>query len=301
MKDIELRDLKSIDDYRAVVEMEREIWGVGYDDVVPVPIFVITVKRGGVLIGAFDTRNVMVGFVYSLPGFKSGRPMQWSHMLGVLDSHRSSGLGRALKLAQRDRVLAQGLDLIEWTYDPLQALNAHLNFRRLGVVVDEYAVNAYGESTSKLHGSTPTDRFVASWYVRSPHVERRLAAAGDVVLRASAIADAPIVNRTAREGARLVCLDAGVVPEGAPRFLVEIPVGFTEMLHDVPDLAHRWRLAVREIFLAAFAKGYRVVDFALDRGAGRGHYVVAKPSAGSGLTAQGSGEPERSKSEFLEP
>ena len=104
----------------------------------PVPIFVVTVKRGAILIGALDDSGVMVGFVYSIAGLKDGRPMQWSHMLGVLDSHRNSGLGHDLKLAQRQRALAMGLDLIEWTYDPMQAFNAHLNFRKLGVVVEAF-------------------------------------------------------------------------------------------------------------------------------------------------------------------
>ncbi len=106
-----------------------DIWGPGYADVVPTPILTVTVQRGGILIGAFaDDR--MIGFVYSLPGIKYGRPTQWSHMLGVVDDFRSDGIGYQLKLLQRDRALGMGLDLIEWTFDPLQAMNAHLNFTK---------------------------------------------------------------------------------------------------------------------------------------------------------------------------
>ena len=100
--------------------------------------------------------------------------MQWSHMLGVAEPHRGTGLGRLLKIEQRRRTLAMGLDLIEWTYDPLQALNAHFNFVKLAVVVEEYEENVYGESSSVLHRGTPTDRFVARWWIRDPRVERRL-------------------------------------------------------------------------------------------------------------------------------
>src|SRR5262249_18405096 len=141
----------------------------------------ISVKRGGILIGAFEagaereaSAERMIGFVYSLPGIKHGKPTQWSHMLGVLDAFRRDGIGRQLKLLQRERALAMGLDLIEWTFDPLQAMNAHLNFERLGVVAEEYEENIYGESTSPLHFGNPTDRLVAEWRLRDPHVERRL-------------------------------------------------------------------------------------------------------------------------------
>ena len=115
----------------------------------------------------------MVGFAYAVMGMKDGRPMQWSHMAGVLPEFRG-GLGYRLKLAQRERALAQGLDLIEWTFDPLQAMNAHFNFAKLGGVSDEYAANFYGESTSALHRGTPTDRLVLSWRITEPHVVRRL-------------------------------------------------------------------------------------------------------------------------------
>src|SRR5262249_23305412 len=134
---VSFRDLSTLDDFAKVVELERTIWGPGYDEVVPVPILAVTPLRGGILIGAFDGDR-MVGFVYSLAGIKHGRPTQWSHMLGVLDEYRNDGLGHKLKLLQRDRALEMGLDLIEWTYDPMQAMNAHLNFAKLGVVVEEY-------------------------------------------------------------------------------------------------------------------------------------------------------------------
>src|SRR5579872_1976099 len=150
------RDLTTLDEFAQVVELEKEIWGPGYVDVVPTPILTVTVKRGGILIGAFHAGR-MIGFVYSLAGIKSGKPTQWSHMAGVLKDFRREGIGRELKLRQRDRALAIGVDLIEWTFDPLQAANAHLNFASLGVVAEEYEENIYGESTSPLHRGNPTD------------------------------------------------------------------------------------------------------------------------------------------------
>lgn len=271
---MQLRDLHSLDDYRTVVELEKQVWGVDYEDVVCLPILAVTVKRGGILIGAFDDGR-MVGFVYSLPGIKDGRPIQWSHMLGVVDEYRNGGLGRRLKLEQRLRALDLGCDLIEWTYDPMQALNAHLNFVKLGVVVEEYVENAYGESTSPLHRGTPTDRFIAQWRIRDPHVARRVESKSLAVVRTHEAADAPLVNRTRAAGQWLAC-ESYDLNRSERRLWVEIPVGFTEMqMHD-HQLALEWRLATRAIFTTYFGKSHRAVDFALDKAAGRGRYLLAR-------------------------
>jgi predicted GNAT superfamily acetyltransferase len=266
------RDLTTLDDYASVVELERAIWGPGYDEVVPVPILAVSVLRGGILMGAFDGRR-MVGFVYSLPGIKHGKPTQWSHMLGVVDEFRNAGMGHRLKALQRDRALAMGLDLIEWTFDPMQALNAHLNFAKLGVVVDEYEANVYGESNSPLHRGNPTDRFVAEWRIRDPEVGRRLADAKPAPSpRVADLARAARVNRIDEGGA---CADVDLGAR-AGALIVDIPAGFTDMLARTPDLALAWRMATREIFTTYFGLGYRAVDFLLDRDRRKGAYVLAR-------------------------
>ena len=224
------RDLTTLEDYAQVVELERCIWGPGYGDVVPVPILAVSVLRGGILIGAFTrgtehedsafaeaTANKsaerMVGFVYSLPAIKHGKATQWSHMLGVVAEHRNDGTGRRLKLLQRERALAMGLELIEWTYDPMQALNAPLNFAKLGVVVEEYEENVYGTSSSPLHKGNPTDRFVAEWWIAKPHVERRLQSGVAVTLRSDEVADAPTANRATPEGDWHACEEVNLRSE----------------------------------------------------------------------------------------
>ena len=208
MSSFSYRDLKTLDEFAQVVELERVIWGPGTIDVVPVPILAITVMRGGVLVGAFATDR-MVGFVYGIAGIKHGKATQWSHMLGVVPEFRNDGIGHRLKLAQRERTLAMGLDLIEWTYDPMQALNAHLNFNKLGVVVEEYEINVYGTSNSPLHAGNPTDRFVAEWNIRDPHVTGRLSRVAPGVsqgfrpaipLRSHEDADVVAANRIAESG-----------------------------------------------------------------------------------------------------
>lgn len=270
---MQLRDLHSIDEFKQVVALERQIWGGDYDDVVAVPILAVSVKRGGVLIGAFD-KDRMVGFVYSLPGIKDRKPIQWSHMLGVIDEYRSAGLGRTLKLEQRLRSIDIGCDLVEWTYDPMQALNAHLNFVKLGVVVEEYAINVYGESASHLHKGTPTDRFIAQWWIREPHVVRRIEPKGLAIVRTQEAADAPVVNVTRPSGQWREC-ESYDLNRSDRRMWVEIPVGFTEMQAQEPSLALEWRMATRAIFTAYFGRGYRAVDFVLNREAGNGRYLLA--------------------------
>lgn len=274
---MEIRDLRTLDDFRRVVQLEQEIWGyTDPGDIITVPVFIITVKRGGILIGAFEGDR-MIGFAFSLVAMKDGRPTQWSHMMGVVAEHRRTGLGRTLKLAQRDRAIAAGFDLMEWTFDPLQALNAHLNFARLGVVCDEYVRDLYGESTSALHRGTSTDRFVVQWKLREPHVERRIARTGaTLTMRASDAAAAPVVNETFVDG-NWRRTRPGNLALDSRRAWVEVPAGFTEMQQQAPDVAREWRQHTRAIFEAYFVRGYRAVDFELQRDQARGRYLLARP------------------------
>jgi len=278
MPSFTFRDLTTLDDFVSVVDLERRIWGPAYDDVVPVPILAVTGKRGGILIGGFDSDrgDTMVGFVYSIAAIRDRQPTQWSHMLGVVDEYRNSGLGLRLKLLQRERALAMGLDLIEWTYDPMQAANAHLNFAKLGVVSEHYEENVYGESSSPLHKGNPTDRFVAEWWIRTPHVERRVTSPQPFTIRSSEIGDAPGVNRLEAAGEWFECADVDLTFD-ARRLTVAIPTGFTDMLQRAPERALAWRLASRDIFTTLFARGYRAVDFQLDRAGRRGAYLLARP------------------------
>jgi len=272
---VTIRDLTTIEDCRAVAALEKDVWRyTDAEDVVPPPVLIVSVKRGGILLGAFDAHGAMKGFVYSIPSVKDGRLAQWSHMLGVAADARGAGLGLRLKLAQRDRALAMGVDLIEWTYDPLQALNAHLNFTRLGVVVEEYEENIYGTSSSPLHSGSPTDRFVAAWKLGAPHVERRIGGGGAGVLRDASVAHARLVNPSITTANALAPGRADLSLD-APRLLVEIPADYAEIQRQDPALALDWRMATRAVFQHYFARGYRVVDFFLSREAGRGQYLLA--------------------------
>ncbi len=268
-----LEPLSSLSDCRQVVDLQVGTWGRD-SEVVPASVLHVSAKRGGILIGARD-QGAIVGFVWSMPGWREGKPTHWSHMLAVAPAARGSGLGEQLKRAQRDAARAQGVGLIEWTFDPLQSLNAHLNMSRLGAIAATYLVNAYGDMPGLLHRGTPTDRLVAEWWIDTPHVERRLAPRSPFGARSAEAASAPMAIEMNVDGGWLECVATDLTIDG-PRVRVPVPPRFTEMQQTVPDVAMGWRLAARAVFTAYFWRGYRAVDF-LTGSDGGGAYLLAKP------------------------
>jgi predicted GNAT superfamily acetyltransferase len=271
---IEIADIADIDGCRAVVSVQEAVWGADAD-IVPASLLIVSARRGGILIGAYDGDD-LVGFVWSLPGWHDGALTHWSHMLAVRPHARGAGTGLRLKFAQRDRALRTPVDLIEWTFDPLQAANAHLNLHVLGCTAAEYRVDAYGAMRGPLTSGTPTDRLVAAWRIREPHVERRLAARATraIVARDRGVLDAPLAIEV-RESSDWL-LSGALVEHDARRVLVPVPPRFTEMQQQALPAAIAWRLTTRNAFLSYFTRGYRAVDFFLDRETGGGRYLLAQ-------------------------
>ena len=177
-EELELRQLTTLEEFSNVVRLQREIWGFEDVELLPRRMFVVASKIGGQLLGAFHGSK-MVAFCICIPGLKSGgRAYLHSHMMGVLPPYRNAGLGRLLKLRQRDYALAEGVDLIEWTFDPLELKNAFFNIERLGAIVRRYVRNQYGQTTSHLHGGLPTDRLVPEWWIQSKRVNAVLSGHG---------------------------------------------------------------------------------------------------------------------------
>jgi len=166
---IAIRKCIGIDELNACVALQKEVWNFSDLDLIPLRMFVVSQKIGGQTIGAFHGDD-LVGFAFSIPGSRAGHAYLHSHMLAVRDSFRNHGLGRKLKLAQRDDAIQQGFELLEWTFDPLEIKNAHLNLSRLGAIARRYSVNHYGHSSSPLQGGLPTDRLVAEWWLKSQRV-----------------------------------------------------------------------------------------------------------------------------------
>jgi predicted GNAT superfamily acetyltransferase len=170
---IRIAHVTDLADYERCVEVQLAVWGYSDGDLIPRRVFIVAQRIGGQVIGAYSGET-LVGFAMSLPGYRDGHAYLHSHMLAVLPEYRNAGIGRRLKLAQRDDALARGFDLMEWTFDPLEIKNAHLNIARLGAIVRRYIRDFYGPSTSPLQGGLPTDRLVAEWWLQSDRVHRIL-------------------------------------------------------------------------------------------------------------------------------
>ncbi len=171
---IQVRALVTPEDMRTAVALQKSIWGFEDVDLLPVRLFIVATKIGGQAFGAYDGER-MVGFCLAIPGIKPGaRAYLHSHMLGVAHTHRNFGVGRMLKLKQREDALARGLNLMEWTFDPLEVKNAYFNIERLGAVVRRFVRNQYGMTSSHLHRGLPTDRCTAEWWLASARVEGAL-------------------------------------------------------------------------------------------------------------------------------
>lgn len=172
---IEVRQLTTHPQFVEAVRLQQSIWGFEDIELLPVRLFVVASKVGGHAFGAYDNDR-MIGFCLAIPGLKSGgKYYLHSHMLGVMPEYRNAGVGRMLKLAQRQEALERGIPLIEWTFDPLEIKNAYFNMERLGAVVRRYVLNQYGTTSSHLHGGLPTDRCVAEWWLASPRAEAVIA------------------------------------------------------------------------------------------------------------------------------
>jgi predicted GNAT superfamily acetyltransferase len=189
---IEIRKLSQIPEFTDAVKLQKAIWNFDDIDLLPVRLFVVASKIGGHAFGAYDGDR-MVGFLLAIPGIKPGaKSYLHSHMLGVSKDYRDAGLGRKMKLAQREDALRDGIDLIEWTFDPLEIKNAYFNIERLGAMVRRFVLNQYGTTSSPLNAGLPTDRCTAEWWVNSDRVNTLLA--GGEMPRHEVVARISITN-----------------------------------------------------------------------------------------------------------
>lgn len=166
---IVVRKCEEIEEFNECVRLQKEIWGEADIEVEPSTLFVVAAHTGGQVLGAFDGPK-LVGYTLAVVGVRNGDAYLHSHMTGVLAGYRDRGVGRMLKLFQREEALGRGIRLIEWTFDPLETRNAHFNLNRLGAIARQYLPNLYGVTTSPLHRGMPTDRLVAEWILDSPRV-----------------------------------------------------------------------------------------------------------------------------------
>ncbi|HYW44016.1 MAG TPA: GNAT family N-acetyltransferase [Bryobacteraceae bacterium] len=236
---IEIRQLFHLPEFSEVLRLQQEIWGFADVELLPLRFLVVVSKVGGHVFGAFDG-NEMIGFCFAIPGVKQGgQPYLHSHMLGVLPAYHNSGIGRRLKLRQREEALERGIQLIEWTFDPLELKNAFFNIERLGAIVRRYNVNQYGITASPLHGGLPTDRCIAEWWLDSPRVR-------------AVIAGAPVERRGEE--------------------CISYPADIARIRGDEPARAREIQKTNAEKFQSAFARGLAVTGF--DRRDTEGVYLL---------------------------
>ena len=239
---IDIRPLTDRDDLKTVVRLQRQIWGFEDVDLIPLRLFVVATKIGGQVYGAFDGAQ-LIGFCMAIPGLKpGGKTYLHSHMLGVLPEYRNARVGRNLKLAQRDDALGRGIELIEWTFDPLEIKNAFFNMERLGAIVRRYVPNQYGTTSSPLHGGLPTDRCIAEWWIGSPRVKAILA--GQLFERS------PVEQR------------------------IVIPANIATIRTNEPACAREIQQKANEQFRAAFDRGLTVIGFEKSEQAGT--YLIGR-------------------------
>ena len=204
---IEIRQLFQLAEFEDVLRLQQIIWGFNDVELLPVRFLVVVSRVGGHVFGAYDGAE-MIAFCFAIPGIKpTGKSYLHSHMLGVLPAYRNTGIGRRLKLRQREDALARGIELIEWTFDPMELKNAFLNIEKLGAIVRRYNQNQYGHTASPLHGGLPTDRCYAEWWIDSPRVRKILAGeshATNAVERVSYPADIARIRRDDAAEARAI-------------------------------------------------------------------------------------------------
>jgi predicted GNAT superfamily acetyltransferase len=298
---IVIRPLSTPDERRRCVQLQSEVWGPDFSELVPERVLGLAQRLGGILSGAFDERDQLVGFVFGLTGVAAGKVVHWSDMLAVRAGTRNRGIGEALKRHQRARLLGQGVASVQWTFEPLESRNAHINFAHLGVIVREYVRDFYGDSVSPLHGEIGTDRIIAEWPIASDRVSRRLSGAFPPPTLDD-VAGAPVINPVRAAGARASKAASGRRPRSGaasadgqagefpachapdldrtePLLRLAVPSRIQELKRADPDLARAWRHATRSGFEHYLRRGYVASEFV--RADAVGYYVLDAARGGS--------------------
>ncbi len=265
----QIRPLLTQDEYRAFQRLEQEVW----PNTQPMrnDVLLMAQKNGGLVLGAFEVSpqvsgEQLIGLLFGFIGLTpQGKVKHCSHMVGVHPQHQNQRVGYRLKMAQREHVLAQGIDLVTWTFDPLQSRNAYLNLRKLGVVCHTYLPNHYGEMQDGLNVGVSSDRFQVDWHIASQHVSDRLSgvSTGDS-LSALQATGVPIVNPFSLD--QLPAVPPTDYSIESERLLIQIPADFQAIRSADITLACSWREHTRALFETALAAGYIAIDLLHEQG-----------------------------------
>ncbi len=262
--EFDIRRITELEELHDVEELQRKVWNFGPEDLVPARLMRVSSRSGTLVLGAYDSRQSMVGFAYGFPGIREGKLVFCSHMLAVLPEIRNRSLGRDLKLAQRSWLLPQPVDLMTWTFDPLEVKNGYLNLSKLGAVAGEYIENLYGKTSSPLHGGLDTDRFFVHWHLRSDRVKRRIDPEVNTAIKSWERLNQVGVDRCLNQtiegpgGVRL-CREVSLSRD-EPELLVEAPFDAKPLRTDLVEEGRHWQQEIRRMFQTYFERGYVLTD-----------------------------------------
>jgi predicted GNAT superfamily acetyltransferase len=253
---IVIRRVRTTEEYEDCVRMQHAIWGEDFTEIVPATMLKVTQQIGGVTAGAFDAGGRLLGFVFGMMGAVDGSLVHWSDLLAVHPEARNKGLGRRLKLFQRELLRPLGVERMFWTYDPLVAKNAFLNIVRLGARPTEYVVDMYGSDThSALHGGLGTDRFIVAWdLTKDGGANTRASADLETAAREAPIATAPGPGGGRGAAPHAELPDADVVR-------VEVPGDIDAVIARDISAAAGLRASTRRIFTHYMHRDYGVSGF----------------------------------------
>jgi predicted GNAT superfamily acetyltransferase len=270
---MEIRKLRSPEEYRQAEEVQRAVWGFPDREIIPLNELVVMQKHGGHVFAAFE-KGKMASFCFGCPAYRDGKAYHYSRMLGTLPGRQDGGIGYAMKLKQREYVLEQGLDLVVWTFDPLQSRNAYFNLAKLGCVIREYTPNLYPESRSRFNEGLESDRFTAEWWIASRRVKDALA--GKLPADDLAAIPAALETRATEAGWREPTKLRATLRD--PVVAVEIPDDIDALKQESLELARTWRAKTRAALAALLARGYVVRGFRsrAEVGGRRSFYVLEK-------------------------
>ena len=268
--DFSIRPFVSIDEFRECVRFQEETWGKGFSERVAVAILKVSQRLGGIAAGAYDAEGALAGFVFGMTGVQEGQIVHWSDMLAVRPDLQDTGLGTRLKAYQREELLSRGVTRMHWTFDPLEAKNAHLNFNKLGAVAREYVQDMYGRTDSPLHRGIGTDRFVPTWAMDSGRVTERC------------VEGRRGPDRDAEQGAKrtfAVHREGGLDLPGQPDLAIDadgllVPIpGSIQSIRDASlEAAQRWRTATRSVLSTYLERGFEAREYY--RREGWGEYLL---------------------------
>ena len=283
MEEVIVKKIEDPEDFYNCEEVQRKAWGMKDIEIVPLHLLITVQRAGGIVLGAYKSDGTLIGFCFGFIGHDGKRFYLHSHMNAVIPEKQNKGIGRLLKLKQREYALRRGFNLIKWTFDPLEGLNANLNFRKLGVIGRAYIRNCYGVMRDKLNIGLETDRLLVEWWIKSKHVEERIKGnLPSYSIEELLSGNASIANETIlikQNMRKITKINTDLTSE---TILIEIPESIQKIKATNMELAREWRLKTRELFETYFRKGYIAIDFLSEKvGGHRRNFYILKKSRGN--------------------